>query len=163
MARWDWKWNIHSMKWQNEEGEIIFLYIKSNWYLKVINIYIFINKTSLETAAVESVFCHILSCFCSDGKQSKPQNKLLFSFPLLAFYCPTKMPWNISWLIHLHKILAAGAAYSGSSAWPNICLFVSCPAFVSKTISLSLLVFQFFSPSRSGWVHFSCFSFLTTL
>lgn len=41
------------MKWPNEdeEGEIILLYVKSIWCLKVINIYIFINKASGDSSS----------------------------------------------------------------------------------------------------------------
>lgn len=67
----------------------------------------------------------------------------LFPFPLLAFYCPTKMPWSISWLYSFRQNPCCWC----SNCLQTIHLFVTCPlcSFDIKE-HLSLLFYFAFSP-----------------
>lgn len=74
--------------------------------------------------------------------RSVTENKLLLPFPLLASYCPTKKPWNISWLCSFIQNPDAAIAYK-AFIYLLPALFA---ALVSNSISLSLSFYFGFSP-----------------
>lgn len=76
--------------------------------------------------------------------RSVTENKLLFPLPLLAFYCPTKMPWSVSWLYSFTQNPCCWC----SNCLQNIHLFVTCPLCsfdIKEHLSLSLILVHFFS------------------
>lgn len=147
------------VKWGRE---IIFLHIESNWYLKIINIYVSIKKPSLETVAVESgFFLSYFELFLQWWQierivtESKLLLLLLFPFPLLAFYCPTKNATKhfLAAFIYTKSLLLMQQLLTKHLF---ICYLSSLQLWYQRTF-LSLILFWFFSPSRRGWVHFSWF------